>query len=77
MVFRPPLLPPGIDRFAVNALRYGALFGVSGLVVDMGDLAGLWRVASFLGLGLSLVAIGFVYQRFVFPTGRAVSPPGG
>lgn len=37
---------------------------------DMNDLEGLWRVASFLGLGLSLVGIGLVYQRFVFPLGR-------
>lgn len=36
-------------------------------LLDMGDLEGLYRVASFLGLGLSLVGIGLVYQRFVFP----------
>ena len=35
-------------------------------LVDMADLEGLYRVASFLGLGLSLVGIGWVYQRFVF-----------
>jgi len=33
---------------------------------DMNDLAGLWRVASFLGLGLSLVGIGYLYQRFLY-----------
>jgi uncharacterized membrane protein len=33
---------------------------------DMSDLTGLWRVASFLGLGLSLIAIGQLYRRFVF-----------
>jgi uncharacterized membrane protein len=33
---------------------------------DMADLTGLYRAASFLGLGLSLVGIGFLYQRFVF-----------
>ncbi len=32
----------------------------------MGGLTGLYRVASFLGLGLSLVGIGYIYQRFVF-----------
>jgi uncharacterized membrane protein len=37
---------------------------------DMADLSGLLRVASFLGLGLSLVGIGWLYQRFVF----AVAP---
>lgn len=33
---------------------------------DLSDLTGLWRVASFLGLGLSLIAIGQLYRRFVF-----------
>jgi uncharacterized membrane protein len=36
----------------------------------MADLTGLYRVASFLGLGLSLVGIGLVYQRFVFPAAQ-------
>jgi uncharacterized membrane protein len=40
---------------------------------DMAGLAGLYRVASFLLLGLSLVGIGWLYQRFVFP-GRAATP---
>jgi uncharacterized membrane protein len=34
-------------------------------LIDMSDLTGLYRVASFLGLGLSLVGIGYLYQRFV------------
>ncbi len=42
---------------------------------DMSALAGLYRVASFLGLGLSLVGIGYLYQRFVFPP-RAPAPSG-
>jgi uncharacterized membrane protein len=32
----------------------------------MSDLTGLYRVASFLGLGLALIAIGRIYRRFVF-----------
>jgi uncharacterized membrane protein len=45
--------------------------GVVGLVtgkvflIDMGGLVGLWRVLSFLGLGLTLIALGAVYRRFV------------
>jgi uncharacterized membrane protein len=35
---------------------------------DMAGLTGLYRVASFLGLGLCLVGIGYIYQRFVFAT---------
>lgn len=34
-------------------------------LLDLAGLEGLWRVASFLGLGLVLVAIGLAYQRFV------------
>jgi uncharacterized membrane protein len=37
---------------------------------DMSILTGLYRVLSFLGLGLALVAIGFLYQRFVFPVAK-------
>ena len=38
---------------------------------DMAELTGLYRAASFLGLGVSLVGIGYLYQRFVFPPGTA------
>jgi len=33
----------------------------------MAALAGLYRVASFLGLGLVLVGIGYLYQHYVLP----------
>ncbi|MCA8981071.1 MAG: DUF2339 domain-containing protein [Planctomycetes bacterium] len=33
---------------------------------DLAHLEGLYRVASLLGLGLSLVAVSLLYQRFVF-----------
>ncbi len=33
--------------------------------VDAADLTGLYRVASFLGLGIVLVGFGYLYQRFV------------
>ncbi|HUS54956.1 MAG TPA: DUF2339 domain-containing protein [Thermohalobaculum sp.] len=32
---------------------------------DTSDLTGLFRVASFLGLGLTLIGIGYIYRRFV------------
>ncbi len=44
---------------------------------DMADLSGLLRVSTFLILGLTLIGIGYLYQRFVFrvpssgPAGRA------
>ena len=52
-------------------VRIGSLVVVMAAVlkvflVDMDDLTGLWRVASFFGLGLALVGIGFLYQRLVF-----------
>jgi uncharacterized membrane protein len=51
-------------------LRLTAL-GVIGLVcmkvfaIDMSGLTGLWRVVSFLGLGLALIGLGAMYRRFV------------
>ena len=33
----------------------------------MADLTGLWRVLSFLGLGLALIGLGVVHRRFVLP----------
>ncbi|MEE3623367.1 DUF2339 domain-containing protein [Nitrospirillum sp. BR 11752] len=41
---------------------------------DMADLTGLLRILSFLGLGLCLMGIGYVYQRVVFIAAR---PPEG
>lgn len=32
-------------------------------LVDMAGLDGLWRVASFMGLGLSLLALAWLHQR--------------
>lgn len=65
------LLAAGIWRHSMP-LRYGSL-AVLMLTVckvflfDMSEIGGLFRVASFLGLGLCLIAIGWVYRRYVFP----------
>jgi uncharacterized membrane protein len=71
LIFAFLLLAGGLLRQRPG-LRYGALavllttvFKV--FISDMAGLQGLYRVASFLGLGLSLVAIGWIYQRFVYP----------
>jgi uncharacterized membrane protein len=37
---------------------------------DAADLEGLWRVLSFFGMGLSFLAISWLYARFVFGIGR-------
>ncbi len=57
-------------RLGRQAIRYAGL-GVMVLVVlkvflwDLSSLEGLYRIASFIGLGLCLVGIGWLYQRFV------------
>ena len=57
-------------RLGRQYIRYAGL-AVMVLVVlkvflsDMSDLEGLYRIASFIGLGLCLVGIGWLYQRFV------------
>ncbi len=44
--------------FALLALTLAKAF-----LVDMDDLTGLWRAASFLGLGLCLIGVGYAYQK--------------
>lgn len=75
--FAAAVLALGI-RQGSRELRLAAL-GLMGLTVakafliDMDELSGLWRVLSFLGLGLALIALGWVYRRFVVAT---PPPPG-
>ncbi len=74
------LLAFGIAR-GIAALRYASLALVMLTVAklflfDMSALTGLYRVASFLGLGLSLVGIGYLYQRHVFPPRASPSQAG-
>ena len=68
------LLALGI-RAKVPALRIAALAVMAAAIakaflVDMSGLVGLWRVLSFLGLGLALIALGWVYRRFVVVPAR-------
>jgi uncharacterized membrane protein len=49
----------------LTALAIVALAGAKVFLFDMAGLAGLWRVLSFLGLGLTLIGLGAVYRRFV------------
>jgi uncharacterized membrane protein len=82
LLFGAALLALGI-RQRVPALRLAAL-GMIGITilkaffVDMSELEGLWRVLSFLGLGLALIALGAVYRRFVVTPSvtPAPVPPG-
>ena len=48
-------------------------------LIDMANLTGAYRAFSFIGLGLVLVAIGWLYQRILFRQPRAApaSPSAG
>jgi uncharacterized membrane protein len=52
-------------RFAsalITLLTIGKVF-----LLDMAGLTGIYRALSFIGLGLVLVGIGWLYQRLLFP----------
>ncbi len=71
LVYAVILLVLGI-ALSRSLLRYASLAVLIVTVlkvflIDMAGLTGLYRVGSFLGLGLSLIGIGYIYQRFVFP----------
>ena len=54
-------------QLRLTALGIVALAGAKVFLVDMAGLVGLWRVLSFLGLGLVLIGLGAVYRRLVAP----------
>jgi uncharacterized membrane protein len=69
LVVAGALIAAGI-RFATPALRHAGLaltlltvFKV--FVIDLSGLQGLLRAVSFLGLGIVLVGIGYLYRRYV------------
>jgi uncharacterized membrane protein len=69
IVYSLALLAVGILRGS-SVLRHASLVVLIVAVVkvflyDASDLTGLFRVASFLGLGLTLIGIGYIYRRFV------------
>lgn len=41
---------------------------------DLASVGGVWRALSFIGLGLVLVGIGWLYQRLLFPTRSPAAP---
>ncbi|AXK83416.1 DUF2339 domain-containing protein [Pseudolabrys taiwanensis] len=61
--------PARLASAAVIALTVAKVF-----LADMADLTGIFRALSFIGLGVVLVAIGWLYQRLLFPA-RATAPP--
>jgi uncharacterized membrane protein len=55
----------GIRRLRLAALAIVGLTTAKVFLVDMSDLVGLWRVLSFLGLGLVLIGLGAAYRRLI------------
>lgn len=61
-------------RFNSIALRGGSLLVVLATIAkvflyDVSGLEGLWRVGSFLGMGIALLAVSWFYGRYVFGIG--------
>jgi uncharacterized membrane protein len=71
LVFGVALLVVGIAirsqpvRLASAAVTLATVAKV--FLIDLGDLTGVLRALSFLGLGVVLIAIGWLYQRLLFP----------
>ncbi|MGH7289060.1 MAG: DUF2339 domain-containing protein, partial [Myxococcota bacterium] len=69
-VYALVLLGFGVRR-ASRGLRWASLALLVTTIAkvflhDLGELEDLYRVASLLGLALSLIAVSLAYQRFVF-----------
>lgn len=64
-----------IDRQYIRVAGLGimALTVLKVFTYDFAELDGLWRIASLMGLGFSLVGIGWLYTRFVNKPTAAVS----
>jgi uncharacterized membrane protein len=54
--------PARLASAAVIILTVGKVF-----LFDLAGLTGIYRALSFIGLGLVLVGIGYLYQRLLFP----------
>ena len=54
--------PARLASAAITLLTVAKVF-----LIDMSGLTGVFRALSFIGLGLVLVGIGWLYQRLLFP----------
>lgn len=61
--------PARLASATVVALTVAKVF-----FVDMADLTGIFRALSFIGLGVVLVGIGWLYQRLLFPAQAPAAP---
>jgi uncharacterized membrane protein len=64
--------PARLASGAVVTLTIAKVF-----LVDMAGLTGIWRALSFIGLGLVLVGIGYLYQYLLFPKRRTTESSEG
>ena len=62
--------PVRLCSAAVVAITVAKVF-----LLDMAGLTGVWRALSFIGLGLVLVGIGYLYQRLLFAKPVPPQPP--
>jgi uncharacterized membrane protein len=60
------------ERARLASAAVIALTILKAFVIDMSTLTGVYRALSFMGLGIVLVAIGWLYQRILF---RRQAPP--
>lgn len=65
----------GIKTLHIGSLILLLLTVGKVFLVDASELEGLYRVLSFLGLGVALIGIGFFYNKVVFGRGCAASEP--
>jgi uncharacterized membrane protein len=76
LAFGVVLLAVGIavnsERARLASAVVIALTILKAFVIDMSTLTGVYRALSFMGLGIVLVAIGWLYQRILF---RRQAPP--
>ncbi len=60
----------GLRALRMVALGFLVLTVLKVFLYDLSALSGVYRVLSFLGLGLALILVSLVYQRFVVGEGR-------
>ena len=59
-------------RLASAAVVILTVFKV--FLIDMSDLTGIYQSLSFIGLGIVLLGVGWLYQRLLFPRRRRAAP---
>ena len=77
LTFGVILLATGV-RLRSRALRFASaavviLTVLKVFLVDMHGLTGIYQALSFIGLGIVLLGIGWLYQRLLFPQPVAVT----